>query len=386
MMGIYCLLQLIAIIASCSIVAAQDPTTRELTTSITECFHGPDIIRRSFSQISIGSSPVVIVLFENDVISCNGFLTTWKYFPSRAQPIKLLVLRPIGSKYKVVGVNDVPLGSVTLGVANEYDEPELSRIAVEAGDVLGLVNCNQPTSTCGHGIFYDTGGSRQSSYKPLRALTNATVDYTFVAMQHYTNWIFSVSAAVVSENVVATSPHLFTSTEGCPPIDRPQDGSVDPVKSVYAFGDVITVYCRQGFQLIGDETLFCSTTGSWLGQSPSCSTMSTEIPKGNSLTSIVVIAVGAGGGVMVTITIVAIAIYCKRKQIRKHKDPYYSSHIPSITRDPNGKSAELQHNNTTNAPNEIPLGTFDNEGYAITSGKDDSRNYQDYQGLYIEVT
>ncbi|XP_072046776.1 uncharacterized protein [Amphiura filiformis] len=197
---------------------------------------------------------------------------------------------------------------------------------------------------------------------------------------------------------------LNDDSSGCPPIDRPQDGSVDPVKSLYEPGDVITVYCRQEFQLIGDETLFCSSTGSWLGQSPSCSTMSTmssmsimstmstistvstmstEILKGISVTSIVVIAVGVGFGVIVIITVVAIAIYCQRKQNHEHNDPYYSSHLPPMTRDPNAISAEFQHNNTINAPYEIPMGALDNEGYVITTGRDDPG---DYQGLYTEVS
>ncbi|XP_072048163.1 uncharacterized protein [Amphiura filiformis] len=210
MMMIQCLLHVLVITAVA--VRSQDPTTWEPTTTRIECFHGPDIIRRSNSQQGTGISAYAIILFQNDVISCNGHLTTWKFFPSLAQAIKLLVLRPIRNKYKVVGVTNVPLGSVTLGMANEYDVPESSRIAVEAGDVLGLVNCNQPTSTCGYGIFHDTGGSRQSSFKTLGALSDVTVDYTFDASQ-YPDSTFSVSATVVPDNIGTTSPVLFTSPE-----------------------------------------------------------------------------------------------------------------------------------------------------------------------------
>ncbi|XP_072048162.1 uncharacterized protein [Amphiura filiformis] len=266
-----------------------------------DCFHGPDIIARGSTQIAVRGSGTDIFVFSTDVISCNGLLITWTFFPTRAEPIKLLVLRPIGSEYKVVGVNDVPLESVTLGVANEYDVPELSRIAVEAGDVLGLVNCISPTSTCGHGIYLDHNtGSRQFSYKSLGSLTDATVNYTFVPIRTFYS-TFSVSAVV----------------------------------------------------------------------------------SGKTVTTIVVIAVCAGGGVILIIAVVAIAIYCKRKQNHEHNDPYHSSHLPPMTRDPNATSAELQRNNTNNTPYEIPLGTLDNEGYVNTTGKDDPGIYQ---GIYTEVS
>ncbi|XP_072013495.1 adhesion G-protein coupled receptor G4-like [Amphiura filiformis] len=163
-----------------------------------ECFQGQDIIVRRSTTLDIGGAPTSIIVFQNDVISCNGLLTTWNFFPARAQPLKLLVLRPIGSGYTVVGINDVPLGNVTLGRANEYDVPELSRIAVEAGDVLGFVNCIPPTSTCGNGIFFDYNAGSRFSYKLLGDLTDATVNYTFDAIQGV-NSTFSVSASVVSD-------------------------------------------------------------------------------------------------------------------------------------------------------------------------------------------
>ncbi|XP_072048168.1 C4b-binding protein beta chain-like [Amphiura filiformis] len=111
----------------------------------------------------------------------------------------------------------------------------------------------------------------------------------------------------------------------CLPINKPKDGSVDPVKDFYTFGDVITVYCRQGFQLIGDEHLFCSDTGEWLGETPKCSI---ENQTGISLTIIEVAGVAVGGGIIVGIAIGAIVLYYKYGKSKEKQDEvlhlYYS--------------------------------------------------------------
>ncbi|XP_072017369.1 coagulation factor XIII B chain-like [Amphiura filiformis] len=58
---------------------------------------------------------------------------------------------------------------------------------------------------------------------------------------------------------------------GCLPFPVPENAVVDLVKDLYAFGDVINVYCRQGFALTGDERLVCSNSGVWHGEIPRCS-------------------------------------------------------------------------------------------------------------------
>ncbi|XP_072048171.1 uncharacterized protein [Amphiura filiformis] len=258
MTRIQCLLHVLVITAVA--VSSQDPTTREPMEYITECFRGPDIIVRRNTGLQLGGSNVNIYVFQTDEISCNGLLTTWKFYPLLAHAIKLLVLRPIGGEYKVVGVNDIPRESVTLGMANEYEVPELSRIAVEAGDVLGLVNCLSATSTCGHGIYLDhNASSRQFSYKPLGTITDATVDYTFVATQ-YVNLTFSVSATIVSDNIVTASPHPFTSPE-----DNVVTASPHPFTSpeVYSIENV-AYEIREGTDS-GELTVYVSRVGTGTG-------------------------------------------------------------------------------------------------------------------------
>ena len=66
---------------------------------------------------------------------------------------------------------------------------------------------------------------------------------------------------------------------GCIPFEKPVDGILIPDKETYNIGDSVTVYCRNGFDLIGDETLACLNTGSWLGEIPTC-----EVPDGKLLT------------------------------------------------------------------------------------------------------
>ena len=58
---------------------------------------------------------------------------------------------------------------------------------------------------------------------------------------------------------------------GCLSFSKPVNGLLDPNEDVYNYGQVVTVYCRQGYDLIGDDTVFCSDTGNWVGDMPTCS-------------------------------------------------------------------------------------------------------------------
>ena len=64
---------------------------------------------------------------------------------------------------------------------------------------------------------------------------------------------------------------------GCPSFIKPRDGTVDPVKELYEFGEYVTVFCLQGFTLIGSEKRMCLRSSLWSGQVPTCSA---EISKG----------------------------------------------------------------------------------------------------------
>ena len=63
---------------------------------------------------------------------------------------------------------------------------------------------------------------------------------------------------------------IFSVNAGCLPFKKPTDGRVFPDQETYNIGDSVTVYCRNGFDLIGDETLGCLSTGLWLGEIPTC--------------------------------------------------------------------------------------------------------------------
>ncbi|XP_072022983.1 cubilin-like [Amphiura filiformis] len=75
-----------------------------------------------------------------------------------------------------------------------------------------------------------------------------------------------------SVTIAATTRAVATTKiSGCLPFPVPGNAVIDLVKDLYAFGDVINVYCRQGFALTGDERLICSNTGIWHGEIPRCS-------------------------------------------------------------------------------------------------------------------
>ncbi|XP_072037015.1 uncharacterized protein [Amphiura filiformis] len=168
------------------------------------------------------------------------------------------------------------------------------------------------------------------------------------------------NAIVLSEPAVTELQASYTSPpEGCLPlmIIHSDKGSIVPAKNVYAYGDVITVYCREGFHRIGDEQLFCSNTGTWLGEIPKCST---DDQRDDS--SMIIIAVGVGvavGVVTIVIILVAIVVYCKRK-----RRPAYSNYIPPNGQDPTNL-VEEQYDDTEI---EIPLDdmiydTIGDDGY-----------------------
>ncbi|XP_072046670.1 uncharacterized protein [Amphiura filiformis] len=151
------------------------------------------------------------------------------------------------------------------------------------------------------------------------------------------------------------------------------EGSVVPAKNVYAYGDAITVYCREGYHRIGDEQLSCLNTGSWLGEIPKCST---DDQKDDSSTIIIAVGVGVAVGVVaIAIILVAIVVYCKRKGKPEQPISGYSTHIRPHVQDPNNP-VEDQYDDTVN---EIHL---DNMGYA-TIGAD--RDIPNYQGLYADI-
>ena len=72
-------------------------------------------------------------------ITCNGEVIEWRYLLNVLRPFQAVIWRPIEafpSKFKVVGINDIPKGTVI----NEeiiYSVPKKERISVKEGDMIG---------------------------------------------------------------------------------------------------------------------------------------------------------------------------------------------------------------------------------------------------------
>ncbi|XP_072048968.1 uncharacterized protein [Amphiura filiformis] len=178
-----------------------------------QCFTGPDIISREVDLMGIND--YVLVVINSYTVVCNGMLTAWQFFPTDSTPITFLVLRPIGGgmfrMYEIVGLTVVT--DVDVGVSNEYNIPESSRIEVEADDVLGLLTCEPPVpGMCGYAIA--TGGTGTLHYLDSSSLPNIAVGATFTPYVQVPVTV-SVSATVV----LACEPGSQPSGSVCTPCD-----------------------------------------------------------------------------------------------------------------------------------------------------------------------
>ena len=59
--------------------------------------------------------------------------------------------------------------------------------------------------------------------------------------------------------------------QGCPSFEIPQNGRLDPTKDWYDPGDIVTLFCDQGFDVVGDAAVVCSSAQTWHGEIPKCS-------------------------------------------------------------------------------------------------------------------
>ncbi|XP_072018480.1 scavenger receptor cysteine-rich domain-containing protein DMBT1-like [Amphiura filiformis] len=65
---------------------------------------------------------------------------------------------------------------------------------------------------------------------------------------------------------------------GCLPFTIPTDeGTIVPMKDRYNEGDIVQLFCSQGFDVIGDQAITCGSSGSWLGQIRDVRRVSKEI-------------------------------------------------------------------------------------------------------------
>ncbi|XP_072023180.1 uncharacterized protein [Amphiura filiformis] len=192
-------------------------------------------------------------VFASDEISCNGLLTTWMFFATKSAPVKLLVLRPMGSGFSIVGVTNVPAGSVTPNQANTYDiMPESSRIEVEQGDVLGLVRCNTPTATCDNGISFTPppSGSGQFYAEGLTSPELAMVDALTFLYNPVSGPVVGGTASVSATVVLACGSGNQPSGSTCTPCDS---GSYQPESGI----NLSCIDCEPGSYQANDGAASC---------------------------------------------------------------------------------------------------------------------------------
>ncbi|KAI8483461.1 hypothetical protein Bbelb_387930 [Branchiostoma belcheri] len=76
---------------------------------------------------------------------------------------------------------------------------------------------------------------------------------------------------------VPGGPELIRNTTGaaaqCPLLSPPLHGSVSDCNS---YGDVVHFTCEQGYRLVGKSSLTCFSDGTWNGNSPKCTELSTQ--------------------------------------------------------------------------------------------------------------
>ncbi|XP_072014744.1 macrophage mannose receptor 1-like [Amphiura filiformis] len=71
-------------------------------------------------------------------ISCNGRITEWNFYPRAAANLIAIIWRHVSEdSFKVVGINTIDIPEDQIHEPFSYDVPEISRIEVQAGDMIG---------------------------------------------------------------------------------------------------------------------------------------------------------------------------------------------------------------------------------------------------------
>ncbi|XP_072014231.1 uncharacterized protein [Amphiura filiformis] len=209
----------------------------------------------------------------------------------------------------------------------------------------------------------------------------------------------TTSSTLLTSIIPAITKSTTSSTIlGCLSFEKTSNATIVPSKDLYNFGDSITVYCREGFELQGDETLVCLSSGHWHGEIPTCSlnmlkttqaatttaaaapttTTATTSTNGSMNTVIIVSTASVGGIVLLIILVVILVRYCKRSHASKSDAAppvYYATHIPAIP--------DLRNQGMPDANNEEGN---DNTGYlSIDPPNATAGSRDDYHGLYAVV-
>ena len=118
-------------------------------------------------------------------ITCDGQVAEWSYLAKRLHPFQAVIWRSVNgssSKYKVVGINNIPKGSAINQVIN-YHVPKNERVSVKVGDMIGF------SFTGAGGVIAVTFDSKYAAeikviYLPLLNV-NQIVDFMITQKRHY---------------------------------------------------------------------------------------------------------------------------------------------------------------------------------------------------------
>jgi hypothetical protein len=94
----------------------------------------------------------------------------------------------------------------------------------------------------------------------------------------------------------ASSPH----NDSCPPLTL--SDHVKPSSTDTAINTVISFTCEDGYNMIGNKNITCTSTGDWNGKPPSCATTSSS--HSGKKSNVGAIAGGVVGGILVIVLII----------------------------------------------------------------------------------
>ncbi|XP_072050645.1 uncharacterized protein [Amphiura filiformis] len=136
-----------------------------------ECSVGQEVANRSGYLYTI-----TIVLVDN-VISCDGIITSWQFWPKNSFSFKALVLRQLAdgnpSSWTIIGTNDIPVSDVVPNQKSTYIVPVGDRIEVQNGDVIGIAQYHvNPLIAAGSSYFHGSTGSGTLLHVAINAQTS----------------------------------------------------------------------------------------------------------------------------------------------------------------------------------------------------------------------
>ncbi|XP_072050643.1 uncharacterized protein [Amphiura filiformis] len=108
------------------------------------CSVGQRVVNRAGKVANVRIAMVLV----NNVISCNGVIASWQYWPKQSFPFKAIVFRQVltgttggsTSTWNIIGINDIPASNVIANRVNRYNIPTGDRIEVQTGDVIGIAH------------------------------------------------------------------------------------------------------------------------------------------------------------------------------------------------------------------------------------------------------